>query len=224
MTTPDKTDVLPYELSPVVAHTDDGGVMLNKSLLGMRTKDTEKNESTLEMTLDLNDPKAAELFPEMDVTFRDRVYRIRSLDFNGSTRSGDSTIEVYAERSWYELLYSGKLAAVEFTNASIEECLEYVLRDTAWSVGQVDASDKATWKLSEGTALSGINQIGATYGLQPVFDEHAKQVLLLRSEERRVGTTFTYDKQDRKSTRRIDTTGLITRIYAQSPYGVTNSS
>lgn len=223
MTTPDKSAVLPYELSPVVAHTADGGVMLNNSLIGMRTKDTEKNESTLEMTLDLNDPKAAELFPEMDITFRNRVYRIRSLDFTGNTRNGDSRIEVYAERSWYELLYSGKLAAVEFKKASIKECLEYVLRDTAWKVGKVDASDKATWKLSEGTALSGINQIGATYGLQPVFDEHAKQVLLLSDPGRDRGTTFTYDKHVTKSTRRIDTTGLITRIYGQSPDGVTIS-
>ena len=223
MTTPDKSAVLPYELSPVVAHTADGGVMLNNSLIGMRTKDTEKNESTLEMTLDLNDPKAAELFPEMDITFRNRVYRIRSLDFTGNTRNGNSSIEVYAERSWYELLYSGKLAAVEFSKASIKECLEYVLRDTAWKVGKVDASDKATWKLSEGTALSGINQIGATYGLQPVFDDHAKKVLLLSNPGRDRGTTFTYDKHVTKSTRRIDTTGLITRIYGQSPDGVTIS-
>lgn len=223
MTTPDKSAVLPYELSPVVAHTADGGIMLNNSLIGMRTKDTEKNESTLEMTLDLNDPKAAELFPEMDITFRNRVYRIRSLDFTGNTRNGNSSIEVYAERSWYELLYSGKLAAVEFSKASIKECLEYVLRDTAWKVGKVDASDKATWKLSEGTALNGINQIGATYGLQPVFDEHAKKVLLLSNPGRDRGTTFTYDKHVTKSTRRIDTTGLITRIYGQSPDGVTIS-
>ena len=223
MVTPDKSAVPPYELSPVIAHTADGGVMLNNSLIGMRTKDTEKNESTLEMTLDLNDPKAAELFPEMDITFRNRVYRIRSLDFTGNTRSGDSRIEVYAERSWYELLYSGKLATVEFSRASIRECLEYVLRDTAWTVGRVDASDKATWKLSEGTALSGINQIGSTYGLQPVFDEHAKKVLLLSNPGRDRGTTFTYDKHVTKSTRRIDTTGLITRIYGQSPDGVTIS-
>lgn len=224
MTNPSTQPIPPFEMSPLIAVGDTGGVMLNGSLLTCVTRDTEKNESTLEFTLNLDDPKVKHLFTEMEITFRGRTYYIRTLDFEGNTRSGNSTVKVYAERSWYDLLYSGKLGGLDWELADVETCLKTILADTKWSVGNVDRTLPATWKMSDGTALAQVNQVGETYGLQPVFEEDTKKVHLLQNPGRDRGTTFTYYKDVTKSSRRIDTTGLITRIYGQSKDGVTISS
>lgn len=224
MTNPSTQPIPPFEMSPLIAVGDTGGVMLNGSLLTCVTHDTEKNESTLEFTLNLEDPKVKSLFTEMKLTFRGRTYYIRTIDFEGSTRSGNSTVKVYAERSWYDLLYSGKLGGLDWELADVATCLRTILADTKWSVGSIDRTLPATWKMSDGTALAQVNQVGETYGLQPVFDEDAKKVHLLQNPGRDRGTTFTYYKDVTKASRRIDTTGLITRIYGQSKDGVTISS
>ncbi len=215
---PNTRPVEPFSLDPLLVVPSGGGVLLQDTLLACKTFDTQSNESTLEFTLSLSDPKATYIEAEMPILFKGRRYVARGVTKTSSRT--ENTVHVYAERLWYDLLYAGTVEPQSWTGTAFD-ALSTVLADTGWYVGQVDTSAVLGWENDKGTVLAVLKQIAKVYGGDLVFDDQTKFVHLLSQGGRDRGTYFTYESGIESAQRREDTTNLVTRLYGRNEDGLT---
>ncbi|QDP44072.1 minor tail protein [Microbacterium phage McGalleon] len=215
---PSTLPVEPFSLDPLLVIPSGGGVLLQDTLLACRTFDNSSNESTLEFSLSLADPKATLIEEEMPVSFKGRHYVARAVT---TTRSrGTATVHVYCERIWYDLLYAGEIPQQAWS-VDARDAITAVLAGTDWYVGQVDPIGVLGWESEKGTVLGTLKQIAKIYGGDLVFDDQNKFVHLLDQGGRDRGTYFDYVKGITSATKRSDTTSLVTRIYGRNADGLT---
>lgn len=215
---PNTLPVEPFSLDPLLVVPSGGGVFLQDTLLSCKTFDTSSNESTLEFTVSLADPKATLMESESPVVFKGRQYVARSVT---TTRSKtEATVHVYAERNWYDLLYAGQIDPQAWT-ASAADVMASVLAGTDWYVGQVDPTAVLGWENDSTTVLGMLKQIAKVYGGDLVFDDKTRFVHLLDQGGRDRGTYFDYVNGITSAVRREDTTNLVTRLYGRNADGLT---
>lgn len=223
--------VLPYtrpaatfELDPLLltpATGDSGGVLIQDTLLRCVTRDNAKLESTLEFTLSLVDAKSLELDPEMLVTFKGRIYKIRTLDTDYNVTAGRTRIDAYCERLWYDLLTIKEVSAWDYTGAYADTVVASLLAGTGWTAGTVESSRGVSFSLTEGTVLSALQDLAAIFELWLVIDDRTKSVHLVSDPGRDLGVYFDYERGITKATKKVDTSNLVTRIYGRNADGRT---
>lgn len=225
MVLPATRPVESYTLTPILIIPDAGGELLYDNLLDCKTYDNDDNESTLTFQLSRADPKADNIKEEMPVRFKNRNYAVRTITIDEDFESGQSYVEVYCERIWYDLIYAGQFES-QWVAATATQLMTQAVAGSGWTVGQVDTSSTIGWETEAGTALSFLQQIAKIYGGYLVFDDQAKQVHLLSEANagRDRGTTFTYYRGIKSATRKSDTTSLVTRLYGKNAEGVTIAS
>lgn len=215
---PKTLPVQPFSLDPLLVVPSGGGVFLHDTLLSCKTFDTSTNESTLEFSVSMADPKATLIEAEMPIFFKGRHYVARGVT---TTRSKNkAVVEVYAERLWYDLLYAGQIEAQTWSMTAFD-AISAVLADTDWYVGQVDPVGVLGWESDASTVLGVLKQIAKVYGGDLVFDDKNKFVHLLNQGGRDRGTYFDYERGISSAVKREDTTNLVTRIYGQNADGLT---
>lgn len=128
---------------------------------------------------------------------------------------------VYAEAAFYDLSFSVKKEETSFTADTADVPMAYALQGTDWEIGTVNVSTKRTWTSTENNALSILRQVQNLHGGDLIFDNANKTVSLLTFSGTDSGALFCYKKNMKSIQRVIDTTGLITRLYAVGADGMT---
>lgn len=97
--------------------------------------------------------------------------------------------------------------------------MAYALSGTEWKVGTV--TTKRTWTSTEKNALSILRNVADLHGGDLVFDCPNRLVHLLTLNGKDSGALFMYGKNMKDIERTVDTTGLVTRLYAVGADGMT---
>ena len=92
--------------------------------------------------------------------------------------------------------------------------MAYALSGTEWNVGRVTVTTKRTWTSTEKNALSILRNVADLHGGDLVFDCPNRLVHLLILNGKDSGALFMYGKNMKDIERTVDTTGLVTRLYA----------
>lgn len=177
-------------------------------------------EDSLTFSLPFSDGKRKYLDNEKSVQIVEDVYRIRTITDTRDT-SGKIVTQVYAEAEFYDLAYSVRKAEKEFDAATAAEEMAYALADTEWSVGTVEPATKRTWICSETNALAILRQTANLHGGDLVFDcaNHLVHLYTVYGSDN--GALFAYRKNMKSIERVVDTTSLVTRLYAVGADGMT---
>jgi len=99
--------------------------------------------------------------------------------------------------------------------------MAYALEGTEWHVGTVTVSTLRTWTCSETNALSILREVADLHGGDLVFDCPNRLVRLYTFSGTDSGALFSYRKNMKDIERTIDTTSLVTRLYAYGADGMT---
>lgn len=178
---------------------------------------------TLEFKLPFKDSKREYVANEKSVRIVSDTYRIRTVT-DDKDESGKAITSVYAEAAFYDLTFSVKKEEQSFTADTADVPMAYALQGTEWEVGTVNVSTKRTWDCTEDNALSILRHVQNIHGGDLIFDNANKLVNLLTFSGTDSGALFCYKKNMKSIQRVIDTTSLITRLYAVGADGMTFAS
>lgn len=180
-------------------------------------------EDTLSFSIPFSDPKRAYIDNEKKIQIVEDVYIIRKVT-DTKDSSGIIVTDVYAEAEFYNLAYSVRKEEKAFDAETPEVAMAYALEGTEWNVGTVTVSTKRTWTSTEKNALSILRAIADLHGGDLVFDCPNRLVHLLTMSGKDSGALFLYGKNLKEIDRTVDTTGLITRLYAFGAENMTFAS
>lgn len=179
-------------------------------------------ESHVTFTLPRKHRAAGLLQPERTVQVAGDVYRIRRIETGRA--SGIANYEIYAEARFYDLAYAGQIDERELLQATAGDVIELALQGTGWTIGTVNVTTRRTYSIDECSPLELLRTVQKQHGGDLVFDNVARTVSLVVQSGRDVGVAFIYGKNLTESRRVVDTTSLVTRIYARNAEGVTIAS
>lgn len=178
---------------------------------------------TLEFKLPFRDSKRAYLENEKQVRIVSDTYRIRKVT-DEKSEQGTAITTVYAEAAFYDLGFSVKKEEVTFNADTADVPIAHALKDTDWDMGTVNVSTKRTWTCSEKNALAILRKVQDIHGGDLIFDNANHVVNLVTFSGEDSGVLFCYKKNMKSIQRVIDTTSLITRLYAYGKDGMTFAS
>jgi hypothetical protein len=98
------------------------------------------------------------------------------------------------------------------------------LAGTGWTVGAAEVTTLRTYTTNAMNPLALLREVASQHGGDLVFDNHAKTVSLLIQSGNDNGVAFFYGRGLASAKRIVDTTSLVTRIYARNADGVTIAS
>lgn len=216
-------DVPIYPRAPIILHNDDGvpWEVLAYPLKGVIKKETD-GEDTFTFELFADDPQIDLIRHEEYVTCAGETYRIRRIT---DTHRGSQLLKtVYCEALFYDLATARQIDGREWQQTTAGAAMQFALEDTGWTVGIANVSTLRTYEHEDTNPLEFLRFIRSQHGGELIFDNLNKTVSLLTSSGRDTGTTFFYGHGLSEAKRVVDTTSLVTRIYAKNEEGVTIAS
>lgn len=150
---------------------------------------------------------------------RYRTRRVKTL-----RQSGVPMLEVYAEAGFYDLATAGQINAREWTQVTAGEVMQHALAGTGWSVDIANQTSLRTYTTEDTNPLELLRTIQSQHGGDLLFDNKNRKVSLVSSSGRDDGVAFFHGKGLTDAQRVVDTTSLVTRIYARNADGVTIAS
>ncbi len=178
---------------------------------------------TLEFKLPFRDGKRIYLENEKQVRIVSDTYRIRTVT-DEKSEQGAAVTTIYAEAAFYDLGFSVKKEEATFNADTADVPMAYALKDTNWDLGTVNVSTKRTWTCQEKNALAILRKVQDIHGGDLIFDNANHVVNLVTFSGEDSGVLFCYKKNMKSIQRVIDTTSLITRLYAYGKDGMTFAS
>lgn len=178
---------------------------------------------TLEFKLPFRDSKRSYLENEKQVRIVSDTYRIRTVT-DEKSEQGSAITTIYAEAAFYDLGFSVKKTEMTFNADTADIPMAYALKDTGWDLGTVNVSTKRTWTCQEKNALAILRKVQDIHGGDLIFDNANRVVNLVTFSGKDSGVLFCYKKNMKSIQRVIDTTSLITRLYAYGKDGMTFAS
>lgn len=205
---------------PILVHDGAGAPVTSITDLLSADLIVEVNgEETLTVTLPEGHPAREWIQPERIISHGDERYRVRSI--TSSRTNGVAVAEVYCQAGWYDLRTAGQLDARDWSAVQPATVLPHILAGTGWTIGAVTVTTTRTWSMSEGDPLTCLRRLADVHGGDLIFDSQAKTVSLLTFSGRQLGLTLIYGAGLTSAKRVVDTTTLMTRIYARNADGVT---
>ena len=205
---------------PVILGDDDTAEAVLENAYDIIVTSEINGIDTLEFKLPFKDSKREYVENEKQVRIVSDTYRIRTVT-DDKDESGKAITSVYAEAAFYDLSFSAKKEENTFTADTADVPMAYALQGTEWEVGVVNVSTKRTWTSTEDNALSILRHVQNIHGGDLIFDNANKLVNLLTFSGTDSGALFCYKKNMKSIQRVIDTTSLITRLYAVGADGMT---
>ena len=205
---------------PVILGDDDTAEAVLENAYDIIVTSEINGIDTLEFKLPFKDSKREYVENEKQVRIVSDTYRIRTVT-DDKDESGKAITSVYAEAAFYDLSFSVKKEENTFTADTADVPMAYALQGTEWEVGVVNVSTKRTWTSTEDNALSILRHVQNIHGGDLIFDNANKLVNLLTFSGTDSGALFCYRKNMKSIQRVIDTTSLITRLYAVGADGMT---
>ena len=178
---------------------------------------------TLEFNLPFRDVKRQYLENEKRISVGGDTYRIRTIT-DEKSEQGTAITSVYAEAAFYDLGFSVKKTEQTFNADTADVPMAYALKDTGWTLGNVNVRTKRTWTSTEKNALAVLRKVQDLHGGDLIFDNKNRTVSLLAFSGTDSGALFCYRKNMKSIKRVIDTQSLITRLYAYGKDGMTFAS
>lgn len=205
---------------PVILGDDDSAEAVLENAYDIIVTSEINGIDTLEFKLPFKDSKREYVENEKQVRIVSDTYRIRTVT-DDKDESGKAITSVYAEAAFYDLSFSAKKEENTFTADTADVPMAYALQGTEWEVGVVNVSTRRTWTSTEDNALSILRHVQNIHGGDLIFDNANKLVNLLTFSGTDSGALFCYRKNMKSIQRVIDTTSLITRLYAVGADGMT---
>ena len=209
-----------YPRAPIILwDEDEPDSILAEPLTAVVEKEKDGKE-TFDFSFWADDPLARLVKHEERVSVAGDTYRMRRV--TDEHVGGSLITTVYAEALFYDLATEGtQIDGQEFTQVSAGNMLALALESTSWTVGQVNVSTLRTYKTEDMNPLEFVRFVQSQHGGELIFDNEAKTVNLYTSYGQDKGVTFFYGHGLSQATRVVDTTSLVTRIYAKNADGVT---
>lgn len=181
---------------------------------------TEVNgEHKFEFTLPAVHKYASTIRNERFVEVAGERYRVRRIT---TSRSGKKVhVSVYAEAEFYDLATAGQIDAQEFRQVAAGDVMTIALAGTGWTVGVANVRTLRTYSIEDTNPLALLREVQKNHGGDLVFDNRNHRVSLVTNSGRDNGVSFFYGKGLSDPKRVVDTTSLITRIYARNADGQT---
>ena len=232
--TPKLTDIQIYDIPkspyekigyarPVVLDSNGAWEAVLENAYGIIVTGEVNGEDTLSFSIPFADAKRKYIDNEKKIQIVDDVYIIRTVT-DSKDASGNAVTEVYAEAEFYNLAYSVRKEEKAFDAETADAAMAYALSGTEWKVGTVTVTTKRTWTSTEKNALSILRNVADLHGGDLVFDCPNRLVHLLTLNGKDSGALFMYGKNMKDIERTVDTTGLVTRLYAVGADGMTFAS
>lgn len=215
--TPTPPPIYPFA-SIIVWDDDEPSRVVAEPLYGVITEEVD-GEETFTFEIHADAPEAELIENERRVTVAGEVYTIRRV--TDSHIGGRLTKRVYCEARFYELATAKQVDAREWTQVLAGDAMRVALEGTGWTVGVANVGTLRTYETEDTNPLALLRTIRSQHGGSLVFDNANRRVSLLTSTGRDNGVTFFYGFGLREAARVVDTTSLVTRIYAKNADGQT---
>ncbi|WP_443453434.1 phage tail spike protein [Glutamicibacter arilaitensis] len=212
-----------YPHEPVILYDgDDQPVSVIIDSLGAVVTNEVNGEHKFEFVLPAVHKYASTLTNERFVEVAGERYRIRRITDQRSGRKVHRS--VYAEAEFYDLATAGQIDAREFRQVSAGDVMTIALAGTGWTVGVANVRTLRTYSIEDTNPLALLREVQKNHGGDLVFDNRNHRVSLVTNSGRDNGVAFFYGKGLTDPKRVVDTTSLITRIYARNADGQTIAS
>lgn len=208
-----------YPKAPIILWDDDEPWdILPEPLSGVVTKEAN-GEETFKFTFWADNTRGDIIANERRVSCAGETYKVRRIT---SVHEGGQLIkEVYCEALLYDLATAGQIDARTWTQVTAGDVMKEALRGTGWTVGVANVSTLRTYDTEDMNPLELIREVKKNHGGELIFDNENKRVSLLTSAGRDQGVAFFYGFNLKKASRVVDTTSLVTRLYAKNADGDT---
>lgn len=212
-----------YPHAPIILYDgNDVPVTVIIDSLGAVVTSEVNGEHKFEFTLPATHKFASTLTNERFVEVAGERYRIRRIT---DARSGRKVhTSVFAEAEFYDLATSGQIDAQEFRQVAAGDVMTIALAGTGWTVDVANVRTLRTYSIENTNPLALLREVQKNHGGDLVFDNRNHRVSLVTNSGRDNGVAFFYGKGLSDPKRVIDTTSLITRIYARNADGQTIAS
>lgn len=212
-----------YPHAPVILYDgDDQPVSVIIDSLGAVVTTEVNGEHKFEFVLPAVHKYASTLTNERFVEVAGERYRIRRITDQRSGRKVHRS--VYAEAEFYDLATAGQIDAREFRQVSAGDVMTIALAGTGWTVGVANVRTLRTYSIEDTNPLALLREVQKNHGGDLVFDNRNHRVSLVTNSGRDNGVAFFYGKGLTDPKRVVDTTSLITRIFARNADGQTIAS
>lgn len=211
-----------YPRSPIVLWGEDTPeAVIIDPLSAVVTKEVN-GEVIFELAIPGNHKHAHLIKSERIIEVAGERYRTRRIVTSRSR--GAVIMEVYAEARFYDLATAGQIDGREFKQVVAGDVMKVALQGTGWTIGIANVSTQRTYDVEDTNPLELLRTVQAHHGGDLIFDNAARKVSLVTSSGRDAGVAFFYGGGLTESRRVVDTTSLITRIYARNADGLTIAS
>lgn len=208
-----------YPHAPVLVWGEDAPQEVIIDALSAVVVSEVNGEQSFHLTIPAAHKHAALMVNERRLTVAGETYWIRTVT---SERNGRQVLmHVFAEARFYELATAGQVDAREFNQVSAGDVMTLALRGTGWSVGVANVTTLRTYSIEDTNPLALLREVQSNHGGDLVFDNANRRVSLVTQSGRDQGVGFFYGKDLTDSKRVVDTTSLVTRIYARNADGLT---
>lgn len=208
-----------YPNAPIILWDDDGPVeVLIDPLEAIITKEVN-GAHTFEMVVPVDHRVAHVLAPERTIEVAGERFRIRRITTVRENRL--PVYQIYAEARFYDLATERQVNGREWMQVLPGEVMAVALEDTDWTLGEVNVGTRRTFETEDSNPLALLRKVQAEHGGDLLFDNLQRVVSLVRQSGQDKGVAFFYGAGLHSSKRIVDTTSLVTRIYAQNEDGQT---
>ncbi len=211
-----------YSGSPIVVWDEAGPSHVVVDPISAVVTAEINGEETLTFSVPAKSESLSHIVPERAVSVEDNTYRVRRITTKRTVRG--SEVEVHCEAMWYDLATAGQIDATEWTQVTAGDVISIALGDTEWRPGVVEVTNLRTYSTDDTNPLALLREVQKQHGGDLVFDSENREVHLLIQAGNDNGVAFFYGKDLTESKRVVDTTSLVTRIYARNEEGVTIAS
>lgn len=210
-----------FAREPIIVGDASDAVAIVDPVTGVVVREVN-GEHTIEFSIAAKHRHGGAILPERAVEHAGIPYRVRRIETG--REAGTPVLLVYCEEEFYDLAYAGQIDAREYQQVSALDALGDAVAGTGWSVGTVNVSTRRTYAVEDTTPLELLRTVQENHGGDLVFDSVARSVSLVTRSGRDAGVAFLYGRGLTQSKRVVDTTSLVTRIYARNADGQTIAS
>lgn len=208
-----------FPRAPIILRGEDGNDEIITDALSAVIPEEINGEHSLEFSIPVKHRHGGLIRPEGRVEVAGGFYRVRRITTGRKGRA--PVLTVFCEADWYDLAYAGQLPPREYLQTPAGVVMQEALEGTGWSIGSVTVTTRRTYSTEETNPLALLRLVAQQHGGDLIFDSQARTVSLVVESGRDVGVSFFYGRDLTESKRVIDTTSLITRIYARNADGAT---
>lgn len=180
-------------------------------------------DNTLDFDIYFTDPKRQLIKNHEFVKADGDLYRIKTIT-DKKEHDSPKTTHVYAENIFYDLARAAQTPGTVFDHAQATTAMTYALQNTDWSVGEVRITAAKSFETQDTNPLELLELISDVYSAELVFHSLTKTVDLMKHQGKDNGLIFHFRKNLKSLERVIDTSNLITRLYAKGKDGLTFAS